>query len=205
MYSVYLVLKIELFARLWLLPKCELHATLTGHTSSIFGVDLNQEQNLCATSSADKTVRLWSLMTNRCVKILHASTDDFIMSVSLQHGFIAYAFGVHIIIYRVNITEIRACTVQKVMETQEHCGRIESVQLIKLNEDEKLPSLVSAGHDGLIKYWDLINIASQHTYNVQNEDLVKINSIYADPTHIVTVCDDTSVKILDFSIRKHDD
>jgi hypothetical protein len=45
------------------------------------------------------------------------------MSVSLRYGFIAYAFGVHIITYRVNVTEIRTCTVQKIMETQEHRGR----------------------------------------------------------------------------------
>jgi hypothetical protein len=42
------------------------------------------------------------------------------------------------------------------METQEHRGRIESVQLILLSDEEKQPSLVSAGHDGLVKYWDLI-------------------------------------------------
>ncbi|CAF1166181.1 unnamed protein product, partial [Adineta ricciae] len=190
-------------ARLWLLPKCELHATLTGHTSSIFGVDLNQEQNLCATSSADRTVRIWSLTNNRCVKILHASTDDYIMSLTFQYGFIAYAFGVHIIIYRVNVTELRPCHVQKVMETQEHRGRIESVQLLKLNDDDKLPLLVSAGQDGLIKYWDLVNIASQHTYNAHAEDLSKINCLYADRTHIVTVSDDTLVKILDLSSRTH--
>ncbi len=77
------------------------------------------------------------------------------MCVSLQHGCIAYSFGVHIIIYRVNITESRPCTVQKIMETQEHRGRIESVQLILLSNEEKQPSLVSAGHDGLVKYWDL--------------------------------------------------
>lgn len=56
-----------------------------------------------------------------------------------------------------------------------------------------------------IELFICFSIASQHTYNVQNEDIVKINSIYADPTHIVTVCDDTSVKILDFSMRKRDD
>ncbi|CAF5023886.1 unnamed protein product, partial [Rotaria magnacalcarata] len=89
-------------ARLWRLPKCELHATLSGHTSSVFGVDLNQELNLCATASADKTVRLWSLTTAQCVKVLYGTTDDYIMSVSLQHGYIAYAFGVYIMIYRIN-------------------------------------------------------------------------------------------------------
>jgi len=57
------------------------------------------------------------------VKILHATTEDYIMSVSLQHGFIAYSFGVHIIIYQVNITESGTCTVQKIMETHEHRGR----------------------------------------------------------------------------------
>ena len=59
------------------------------------------------------------------MKILYATTDDYIMSVSLQHGCIAYAFGVHIIIYRVNITETKPCTVQKIMETQEHRARYE--------------------------------------------------------------------------------
>jgi len=33
--------------------------------------------------------------------------------------------------------------------------RIESVQLVRLNDEEKLPVLVSAGHDGLVKFWNL--------------------------------------------------
>jgi len=45
------------------------------------------------------------------------------MCVSLQHGYVSYAFGVHIIIYRVNLFESKACTVQKIMETQEHRAR----------------------------------------------------------------------------------
>jgi hypothetical protein len=77
------------------------------------------------------------------------------MSVSLQYGYIAYAFGIHIMIYRINVSESRLCTVQKIMETQEHRGRIESVQFILLSNEDKQPSLVSAGQDGLVKYWDL--------------------------------------------------
>jgi hypothetical protein len=33
--------------------------------------------------------------------------------------------------------------------------RIESVQLILLSDEENQPSLVSAGQDGLVKYWNL--------------------------------------------------
>ena len=43
------------------------------------------------------------------------------------------------------------------------------------------------------------SVASQHTYNIQNDQTVKINCIYVDPTHLVTVDDDGLVKILDFS------
>ena len=48
-------------------------------------------------------------------------------------------------------------------------------------------------------------MASQHTYNAQNDDIIKINCVYADPTHIVTADDDRLVKILDFTpqIHKH--
>jgi hypothetical protein len=45
------------------------------------------------------------------------------MCVSLQHGYVAYAFGAHIIVYRLNITESRPCLVQKIIETQEHRAR----------------------------------------------------------------------------------
>jgi WD40 repeat protein len=76
---------------------------------------------------------------------------------------------------------------------------IESVQLILLNNEDKQPSLVSAGQDGLVKYWDLTSIVSQHTYNTQTDDPVKINCIYVDENHIVTVGDDCLVKILDFT------
>ena len=93
------------------------------------------------------------------------------MSVSLRYGYIAYAFGVHIMAYRISVSESKPCSVQKIMETQEHRGRfvtnrfdtrfsfsfsfrIESVHLILLNDQEAQPSLVSAGQDGLVKYWD---------------------------------------------------
>jgi len=42
----------------------------------------------------------------------------------------------------------------RIFEVLFYC-RIESVQLILLNNEEKQPSLVSAGQDGLVKYWDL--------------------------------------------------
>ncbi len=48
------------------------------------------------------------------------------------------------------------------------------------------------------------SVASQHTYNTQNDAIVKINCVYADRTHIVTVGDDCLVKILDFSPRIHE-
>jgi len=57
------------------------------------------------------------------VKILYGTTDDYIMSVSLKYGYIAYAFGIYITIYRINITESRPITVQKIMETHEHRSR----------------------------------------------------------------------------------
>ena len=50
-------------------------------------------------------------------------------------------------------------------------------------------------------YSFLLSIASQHTYNTQTDEIVKINCIYVDRTHIVTVGDDCLVKILDFTPR----
>ncbi len=47
----------------------------------------------------------------------------------------------------------------------------------------------------------IFSIASQHTYNTQIDEIVKINYIYVDRTHIVTVGDDCLVKILDFTPR----
>lgn len=121
-------------------------------------------------TSTVQTVRVWSLATLQCIKVLYATADEYIMSVSLRYGYIAYAFGVHIMAYRISVSESKPCSVQKIMETQEHRGRfvspsvrslfdgfsfrIESVQLILLNDQEAQPSLVSAGQDGLVKYWD---------------------------------------------------
>jgi hypothetical protein len=64
------------------------------------------------------------------VKVLYATTDDYIMSVSLQHGYIAYTFGIYITIYRINITESRPIAVQKIMETHEHRARYLEFQVI---------------------------------------------------------------------------
>ena len=49
----------------------------------------------------------------------------------------------------------------------------------------------------------LFSIASRHTYNTQTNNIVKINCIFVDQTHIVTVGDDALVQILDFTPRKH--
>lgn len=46
------------------------------------------------------------------------------------------------------------------------------------------------------------SIASRHTYNTQSDNVVKINCIFVDETHIVTVGDDCLVKILDFTPKK---
>ncbi|CAF0731116.1 unnamed protein product [Didymodactylos carnosus] len=205
--------------KIWKLPNCDLQATLTGHSSSIFGVDINVEQTIVATGSADKTIRLWRVNNGLCFKTIYTNTNDYVMSVSLQNDYLACAFGVHVMIYKLNFTSSNLCTVQKIMETQEHRSRyktlqnkpssyrllyliyyyssVESVQLsVQNGDDTREMCLISAGKDGLIKYWNLKTNQSLHTFSVHND--TTINCVYFDHARIITAGDDCAVRILNF-------
>ncbi len=48
---------------------------LSGHTSTIYSVDVSQDGTRLATCSADKTVRVWDMATYECIKVLTGHTS----------------------------------------------------------------------------------------------------------------------------------
>lgn len=49
--------------------------TLKGHNHFVFCCSFNPQSNLIASGSFDETVRVWDVMTGRCLKVLPAHSD----------------------------------------------------------------------------------------------------------------------------------
>lgn len=54
-------------ASIWYSSNGERLGTLEGHMGTIWSIDVDSESNLCATGSADLSIRLWKVETGQCV------------------------------------------------------------------------------------------------------------------------------------------
>ncbi|KXJ24637.1 F-box/WD repeat-containing protein 7 [Exaiptasia diaphana] len=82
-------------AKLWNIRQCKQIRTLFGHTCSVFCVDLDDKATRAFTGSADRTVRIWDVVSGACVGIVHAghSHASAVTAVSFDQGHIAVATG----------------------------------------------------------------------------------------------------------------
>ena len=70
------------------------------------------------------------------------------MSVSYSKGFVACSYGETILLYRVDGAKL-------VKTYEEHEKRIECLQLRIVKPEEGEGMIISAGKDGMLKYWDV--------------------------------------------------
>ncbi|XP_033629128.1 probable E3 ubiquitin ligase complex SCF subunit sconB [Asterias rubens] len=177
--------------KLWDLRTCLLEHTLVGHTQAVFCVDMDKECTMILSGSADRTIRVWSVETGRYTKVIWASQSTSIMSLRYHRGYFTCAVGEVVSLWRL---ETASC----IKTFEEHDKRVESVGLrVDDTSDPDVPKgfLVTAGQDGMVKYWNLDSDSSNHTLHSGTQ----INSIYFDETRIIGACSDYKLKIWNFN------
>ncbi|KAL5010050.1 hypothetical protein ScPMuIL_012355 [Solemya velum] len=177
-------------AKVWEISRCMLQHTLKGHQAAIFAVDMDEIGKLVFTGSADKTVRMWDSTSGECMKVIWVSPTTSIMSVSYSRGHFVCAYGNTICLYNVE-------TAKLIRAFHEHEKRIESVELRMVSGGKFEGMIVSAGKDGLLKYWDINKNTSLHTFSIYSEG---VNCIHFDELRIGTGSQDQLIRILDFNI-----
>ncbi|XP_020909797.1 probable E3 ubiquitin ligase complex SCF subunit sconB [Exaiptasia diaphana] len=142
-------------AKLWNIRQCKQIRTLFGHTCSVFCVDLDDKATRAFTGSADRTVRIWDVVSGACVGIVHAghSHASAVTAVSFDQGHIAVATGSVISLW--NLTT-GAC----LQELKGHKARGNCIQTLRginqvvncIQADDT--RIISASFDGKIRIWD---------------------------------------------------
>ncbi|XP_071509151.1 uncharacterized protein [Diadema antillarum] len=178
--------------KLWDLHTCSLLHTLVGHGQAVFCVDIDNEGTMVITGSADKSIRVWSIETGRHVRVIRISQTTSIMALSYDKGYFACSVGEVVSLWRLDTA---ACV--KVFD--EHEKRVETLNL-KIsdtsNPDQPKGLLVSAGQDGMVKYWNIRKNESWHT--LQSRKGSHINSTFTDKTKIIAACSDYRVRVWNF-------
>ncbi|XP_038047842.1 F-box/WD repeat-containing protein 7-like [Patiria miniata] len=177
--------------KLWDMRTCLLEHTLVGHTQAVFCVDMDDNCTMVISGSADRSIRVWSVETGRYTKVIWASQSTSIMALSYHRGYFTCAVGETVSLWRL---ETASC----IKTFDEHEKRVESVGLRVDNaKDPDSPRglLVTAGQDGMVKYWNLDSNKSNHTLQSSSQ----INSLFFDETKIIGACSDYKLKIWDFN------
>ncbi|XP_046574682.1 LOW QUALITY PROTEIN: F-box/WD repeat-containing protein 7-like [Haliotis rubra] len=177
-------------AKVWDIGRCLLLHTLSGHHAAVFAVDMTEDGDIIVTGSADRSVRLWDCESSKCKKVIWISQTTSIMSVSFSNGYLACSYGETICLYRVKDTKL-------IRTFQEHRKRVESVEL-RIAESETFEGMiVSAGKDGLLKYWDVNKEESIQTFAGHSE---QVNCIRFDELRIASASYDHKIRIWDFNV-----
>ncbi|XP_050390383.2 F-box/WD repeat-containing protein 7 isoform X1 [Patella vulgata] len=179
-------------ARVWDIGRCLLLQTLKGHNAAVFAVDMNEDGTLTLTGSADRSVRIWDTKSGKCKKVVWASQSTSIMSVSYSKGFFACCYGETICLYRVEGAKL-------VNTYLEHHKRVESIKLSITDSNSSKPEgiIVSAGKDGMVKYWDINQDTSLNTFSGHAE---QINCIHFDELRIASASYDHKIRLWDFNV-----
>ncbi|XP_077982963.1 uncharacterized protein LOC144437811 [Glandiceps talaboti] len=176
-------------AKLWDISRCQLLHTLRGHTQAVFCIDMDDDCQIVLTGSADRSIRIWSTETGKHTKIIWASQTTSIMALSFHKGFFACAVGELLSLWKL---ETAVC----VRTFEEHEKRIEALELRMSDPDKPEGTIVSAGQDGMVKYWDITKDKSLHTLKGHHS---QVNAIHFDETKIVSASYDNKCKVWDFN------
>ncbi|XP_069104646.1 F-box and WD repeat domain-containing 11-A-like isoform X2 [Argopecten irradians] len=178
-------------AKIWDISRCYLIHNLYGHTEAVFAVDLSEDGALTITGSADRTLRIWDTVTGEQKKMIWVSQSTSIMAVSYSKGYVACSYGETICLYRLERP--------KLMKTyQEHEKRIETLELQMKDTQEVTGTIISAGQDGMVKYWNIQQNTSVRTFKGH---VGSVKSIRFDELRIATGAKD-KIRIWDFTYQE---
>ncbi|XP_059143186.1 F-box/WD repeat-containing protein 7-like [Physella acuta] len=177
-------------AKLWNIGRSLLLQTFKGHSGVVFGVDISEDSQIVITSSGDGSVRLWNRATGQSMKSVWVDLKHSIMSVSYSHRYFVCAYDRFVCLYKDG----------NLLGTfEEHRKRVESVKL-KITDPEKGEGyFVTAGQDGLIKYWNIQQEESVQTYRAHSEP---INNLHVDDLCIASASSDHTIRLYDFNIGR---
>lgn len=175
-------------AKVWDINRCLLLHTLSGHSAAVFAVDMNESGSLAVTGSADRSVRLWETDSGKCKKVIWVSQTTSIMAVSYSQGYFVCSYGNTICMYK---------GAKLVRTYNEHRKRVETLELRITNAETGEGMIVSAGEDGLCKYWDVARSASIQTFEGHKG---VVNCIHFDELRIATASTDNKIRLWDFNI-----
>ncbi|PIK33229.1 putative E3 ubiquitin ligase complex SCF subunit sconB [Apostichopus japonicus] len=153
--------------KIWDLDSCTLMHTLAGHAQAVFCVDMDKEATTVISGSADRSVRIWNLHSGQQMKVIWVSQSTSVMAISYDRG-------------------TSPAPVEAVGLKIDHA---------KI-PDKPRGLLVTAGEEGLVKYWKLHSKHSHQTLKASHGS--QVNSIYFDETKIVSACADFRIRIWNF-------
>ncbi|XP_067947133.1 beta-TrCP-like [Watersipora subatra] len=171
----------------WDIRRCVLIRTLFGHQAAVFCVDMDKAGEFAFSSSADHTVRIWNIADGTCTKVIYVNQTMAVMTVSYNEGYLACSYGEFISIYS---------SAKQLKTFEEHHKRIESIKLDMTEAALGQGVMVSAGKDGLIKYWSVEDEKSIQTFKGSQE---QITCVTFDKLRIVMASRENKIKIFDFS------
>ena len=81
------------FLQTWRLPSLVQHLTLTGHKRGIWSAVFSKLEQVVATGSGDKTIKLWSLSTGACLRTFQGHTSSVLKLYYLPSGLQVSSFA----------------------------------------------------------------------------------------------------------------
>ncbi|PIK36848.1 putative E3 ubiquitin ligase complex SCF subunit sconB [Apostichopus japonicus] len=162
--------------------------TLLGHEGCVW--DLALKRHYLASASQDRSVKIWDLD-----------------SCTLMHTLAGHAQAVFCVDMDKEATTVISGSADRSVRiwNPNHSGqqmKLFGVEAVGLKIDNaKIPDkprglLVTAGEEGLVKYWKLHSKHSHQTLKASHGS--QVNSIYFDETKIVSACADFRIRIWNF-------
>ncbi|BAY76875.1 WD-repeat protein [Nostoc linckia NIES-25] len=159
---------------------------LHGHSNRVFCVAISPNRQFLASGSADRTIKLWSPNTGKCLNTLHGH-GSWVWAIAFHpdSNLLASASHDHTIkIWDVNSGE--CC--------QTWLGHPGSVLAIAFTPDGK--TLFSCGHEKIVKQWDVETGRCLNTWEADSNRIWAV-AVSPDGRYIATGGDDQTIKLWD--------
>ena len=166
-------------------------ADLEGHLHSTWSVSFSPDGRYVASSSQDKTVKIWEIQTNKCVSTLEGH-DDSVLSVSFSPDgrYVASASTDK----TVKIWEIQT---NKCLSTLQ--GHTEMVNSVSFSSDGRY--VASASTDSTVKIWEIQTNKCLSTLQGHTEIVTSV-SFSSDGRYVASASTDSTVKIWEIQTNK---